>query len=53
MLAAYAASTVMIRLGGEQVSPHTSRPGYAEASLGPGASKLELEVGGVTTTLSF
>lgn len=53
MLAAYAASTVMIRLGGEQVSPHTSRPGYAEASLGPGASQLELEVGGVTTTLSF
>jgi len=51
-IAAYAASAVLLRLGGEHVSSRVSRPGYAEA-LAANASALELEVGGTTTTLSF
>lgn len=58
-IAAYAASAVLLRLGGEHVAPRVSRPGYAEAVLGVdpktglSVTRIELDVGGVTTSLSF
>jgi hypothetical protein len=56
-IAAYAASAVLLRLGGDHVAPRVSRPGYAEAALvidpDAGAVQIELDVGGTTTTLAF
>ncbi|MBN8613447.1 MAG: hypothetical protein J0L92_22830 [Deltaproteobacteria bacterium] len=52
-IAAYAASAVMLRLGGEHVTSRVSRAGYAEASLGESATRVELDVAGTTTTLEI
>lgn len=52
-IAAYAASAVMLRLGGDQVTSRVSRAGYAEASIGETATRFELDVAGVTTTLEI
>ncbi|MFO0708556.1 MAG: hypothetical protein U0353_01880 [Sandaracinus sp.] len=50
-IAAYAASSVVLRLGGEHVISRVSRPGYAEASIEPGTATVDLDVGGAITTL--
>jgi hypothetical protein len=52
-IAAYAASAVMLRLGGEHVTSRVSRAGYAEASIGESATRFELDVAGSTTTLEI
>jgi hypothetical protein len=58
-IAAYAASAVLLRLGGAHVSPRISRLGYAEAVLGVdprtgvSVTRIELDVAGVTTSLAF
>ncbi len=52
-IAAYAASAVMLRLGGEHVTSRVSRAGYAEASIGDRATRFELDVAGTTTTFEI
>lgn len=52
-IAAYSASAVVLRLGGAHVAARVARAGYAEASLGPEARRIELEVDGVTSTLEL
>jgi hypothetical protein len=46
VIAAYAGTAVVLRLGGAHVTPLVTRAGYAEARPEGGATRLELDVGG-------
>lgn len=53
VVAAYAGTTVVLRLGGLHVTPLVTRAGYAEARLEGAATRVELEVGGDRATLEL
>lgn len=52
VVAAYAATAVTLRLGGERVASLVTRPGYAEARV-EGATRVELDVGGSVAALEL